>query len=363
MTVKVSAYSHKVDSFGAQSYFLREAVASFSGTKPNSYSRGGSALATADKFSGIVKGADGTLVLIPYSKGVVGLINAKTGAYSDGPAVTNSGSARFRGGCLHPDTGLVVMAPLLAANIGLYDSVNKEYALGPEVGASAGFCGAVVSSLTNEVILVPGTRADVGIFNAVTRTYRKGAAHGISFSNQVFSSAEELPNGLILMTPYSGGKFMLYDPVKDAFVNGPASSGTALFFGSCKLPNGDVVCTPYSSGTIAIYRWRSNTLYSVPCASGGAKFRYSAMAPDGRIVFGPGSYDAVGWYDPATDAYGESAALSLGVANKWVGVGILEDGSLAFAPFAYEYVGLFKATEGSAPLPEPAMMSSLWNKA
>lgn len=361
MTIQLSAYDRKVFSFGAQSYFLREAIKAFAGTKPNTFAEGVVAGAGTERFNGLVAIPGNKLLAIPYSNANVGLFDLATGAYTAGPAVSPAGSARFRGGCLHQATGLVVMAPLLSDRIGLYDTASGEYIQGPIVGASPGFCGAVVSSRTGEVILVPGSGANVGIFNPITRKYRPGASHGLA-TGQFFASAEELPNGLILMVPYSGGRFMLYDPVANTFSNGPTASGSALFFGSVMLHNGDIVCVPYSSATIAIYRWKSNTIYSVACPAGGAKFRYGALTSDGRVVFGAGTYDRIGGYDPSTDAYFEGGALTLGSTVKWNGVAQMSDGRIMLAPYANDKCGLFTATAGPG-LPRQVLECSLWNKA
>src|SRR5690606_11054826 len=112
--------------------------------------------ATTDKFYGAINLPDGRALFIPYSKGNVGIFDPSTNAYADGAAV-NAGSARYRGGCLHPETGLIVMAPLLSPHIGLYDTRNHQFRAGANVGASPGYHGAVVSSVTGKVILVPGT--------------------------------------------------------------------------------------------------------------------------------------------------------------------------------------------------------------
>lgn len=178
MAMRAQAYGHKVSSFSVQSYKMDQAIRSFSGTKPNTYTSGPSAGSNAEKFYGAVNIPGGKVLHIPYSKGNVGISDPVAGTYTEADAVP-VGSARFRGGCYHADTGLVVMAPLLSPSIGLYDVLRKEFRLGPVLGSGTiGYFGAVVSSITNKVILVPGTKTTIGIYDPVTNEFTEGPAHG-----------------------------------------------------------------------------------------------------------------------------------------------------------------------------------------
>lgn len=356
--MRVSAYDYKVTPFFPHAYKVRKSVEAFNGTVSSAYSTGPVVAVMNDKFHGAINLPDDRVMFIPYSKGNIGFYTPSTGVYTEGPAV-NVGTARYRGGCFHTDTGLVVMAPQLSPYIGLFDTKTDEFILGPNTGIT-GFHGAVVSSLTGKVILIPGSSPNVGIFDPVTKVFTQGAAHG-GTTTTYFSSGEELPNGKILLVPYSAGSFKLYDPVTDTITAGPTGIASASFHGSVKLTNGDVVCVPYSATTVSIYRWQSNTMYNVTGPAGGAKFRYGAMAPDGRVVFCPYSYDRVGWYNPDTDAYEEGPALSLGLSSKWTGITSATTGQLILTPYSYERVGLFDAVVSGA-LPSAAMQSIQWNK-
>lgn len=358
--MRVSGYNHKVAPFFPHQYKLRKAIEAFSGTKTNSYVAGPSVAVANDKFHGAINLPDGRVLFIPYSRPNIGLYDPRDGSFTDGPAVLPSGSARYRGGCLHAETGMVVMAPLLSPNIGLFNTRTGEFELGPDMGSSPGYHGAIVSSVTGKVILVPGTSPYVGIFDVVTRQFTQGPAHG-GAATTYFSGAEELPDGRILLIPYSAQAFVIYDPVKNTCTKGPTGITSAAYFGSTKLINGDVVCAPYSAPNVAIYRWRSGTLYTVPAPTTGAKFRNAALAPDGRVIFGPNTYDRIGWYDPSNDAYGETEPLGLGSAVKFAGITQAFNGEMILAPYVNETVGRFKAVSAGA-LPAAAMASAQWNK-
>jgi len=357
--MRAQAYNHKLGPFFPHQYKLRKAIQAFSGTKTNSYVAGPPVAVANDKFCGALNLPNGKVMFIPYSRNIIGLYDPVTGVFSDGPAVP-TGSARYRGGCLHADTGIVVMMPLLSPTIGLYDTIKNEFRLGPDLGSSPGYHGAVVSSITGKVIMVPGTSPYIGIYDVVRNEFTQGPAHG-GAATTYFSGAEELPDGRILLIPYGAQAFVIYDPVKNTVTKGPAGITSAAFYGSTKLANGDVVCAPYSSPTVTIYRWESNTLYTVPAPNIGAKFRNAALAPDGRVIFGPNTYDKIGWYDPGTDAYGETEALGLGSSAKFAGIIQAVNGELILAPYVNETVGRFKAVSAGA-LPSAAMASIQWNK-
>lgn len=357
----VSGYVPKVNAFFAHSLKLRNAIQSFAGTTPNSYIAGPSAgTAIAEKFSGGINLPTGEILFIPYSYNKVALYNPVTRVLTDGPSLISTGSARYRGGCYVPSTGIVVMAPLLSPYIGIYDTESGKFRNGPDLGASPGYHGAIVSSRTGKVILIPGTSPTIGIFDPSTETYTPGPAHG-GTSTTYFSSAEELPDGRILLVPYSAGRFKIYDPVANTVVDGPTAT-SAAFYGSCKLPNGDVICCPYTSANAVIYRYSTNTVTNVTAIAGGAKFRGCAMAADGRVIFAPASYDKVGWYDPKTHAYGEGVQLNQGGGVKHVGAVAASNGEIILVPYANEFVGRFLATSSGA-LPIEAMRSINYNKA
>lgn len=355
-----SELNYRVPQFAVHGTKIRKSVQGSAWAPLNSYIRGPSALATAEKFGGIINlpPPSNKMLLIPYSKGNIGLYDMDTHTYTDGPTVP--GSARFRGGCLHANTGIVVLAPLLSPQIGLYDTKTGEFRLGANVGASPSFNGAITSSVTGKVILIPGSGLNVGIYDPVDDKYTVGPAHG-GTTSPYFAGGEELPNGDILLIPYSSGSFKIYDVRSNVIKNGPSGVASAAFHGSAKIHTGDVVCAPYSSNVISIYRWRSNTVYNVPCPTGGAKFRGAQLAPDGRVFFAPNTYDRIGWYDPAVDAYGEGDALGLGTTAKWLGINQDKNGEMVLAPYSHEFIGRFQAV-ASGLTPRDAMLSQQWNK-
>lgn len=357
--MRVSSYNHKVAPFFPHQYKLKKAIEAFSGTKTNTYVAGPSVAVANDKFAGCIVLPNGLIMFVPYSRNLIGLYDSVTNTFKDGPAVP-TGSARYRGGCLHAETGVVVMSPLLSPTIGLYDTIRNEFRTGPDLGSSPGYHGAIVSSVTGKVILVPGTSPYIGIYDVVKNTFTQGPAHG-GTATTYFSGAEELPDGRILLIPYGAQAFVIYDPILNTCTKVVTGITSAAYYGSAKLPNGDVVCAPYTAATITIFRWRSNTVYTVPCPVGGAKFRNAVLAPDGRVLFGPSTYDRLGWYDPATDSYGEGDPLGLGSVVKFAGIAQAANGELILAPHVNETVGRIKAVSAGA-LPAAAMTSIQWNK-
>lgn len=358
--MKISGYVPKVEAFFPHALKIRAAIQGFSGTQLNTYIAGPSAgNVVTEKFCGGLNLPSGQILLVPYSNSRFMLYNPVTRVLTDGPALISPGSARFRGGCYHPQTNLIILAPLLSPTIGIYDVESGTFANGPDLGASPGYHGAIVSSLTGKVILIPGTSPNIGIFDPVTKAFTQGPAHG-GTATTYFSSAEELPDGRILLVPYSAGRFKIYDPVTNTVVDGP-NTPSAAFYGSCKLDNGDIICCPYTSPNAVIYRYSTNTITNVTAVTGGAKFRGCALAPDGRVVFSPATYDHVGWYDPKTNAYGEGPQLNQGTGTKHVGAVTATNGEIVLVPYANEFIGRF-LPDSAGVLPATALRSIHYNK-
>jgi len=342
--MKISSYDEKQTSFLAHKTRQQLIERAFISPKIADYTAGGTAAGAADRFMGAIA-IPGGAILVPYSAGVVGLLSSD-GTYTDGPAA--GGSARFRGGCL-TDNDLVIFAPALQGNIGIYDLKTKLFRLGASVsngtGTGPGFAGCC--KLKNGMILLaPRGRNTVGLYNPLTDQYSEGPAHGLG--DNAFSGCVPLQNGKALLIPYDGDFFMLYDYRTNTLEQGPASGGTAQYGGAVALSTGDVVCSPYSKNGVGIYRFATNTVYVKPDAalSAAAKFMGCCLTYDGRVLFVPYSHPNIMCYDPTNDTLVTTTAVS--GATKFAGAAQLPNGKIALAPYSSANVGIVDTNAGAA---------------
>lgn len=342
--MKISSYDEKQTSFLAHKTRQQLNESTYTGPKTADYTAGGEASGTADRFMGAVA-VPGGAVLVPYSAGVVGLL-AADGVYTAGPAA--GGSARFRGGCL-TDNDLVIFAPALQGNIGIYDLKTKLFRYGAAVsngtGSGPGFAGCCKMK-NGMILLAPRGRNTVGLYNPITDQYTEGPAHGLG--DNAFSGCVPLPNGKVLLIPYDGDFFMLYDYRTNTLEQGPASGGTAQYSGGVALSTGDVVCAPYSKNGVGIYRFSTNTVYVKPDAtlSGASKFMGCCLSSDGRVIFVPYNHPNMMYYDPTNDTLVTTTAIS--GATKFAGGAQLPTGKIGLAPATTATVGIVDVTSGYA---------------
>lgn len=225
--MKISAYDENATSFLAHK--TRQAIneASYTGAKTATYSAGAAVPNAVDHFYGAVA-VPGGAVLVPWSSEEVGIL-AADGSYTSTPS--HPGTMRFRGGCL-ADNGLVIFAPTVNQNVGIYDLKTKLYRDGAEVSTGTdigpGFSGCC--KLKNGMILLtPRGRLTVGLYNPYTDTYTEGPAHGLE--SKAFCGCVPLPDGRALLIPFDANFFMFYDYKTNTLTKGPASGGSEQYAG------------------------------------------------------------------------------------------------------------------------------------
>ena len=86
--------------------------------------------------------------------------------------------------------------------------------------------------------------------------------------------------------------------------------------GGVLLPDGRVVLVPYSATTIGLYDPATNTMTVGPnVGTGGDKYRDGVLLPDGRVVLVPHNAATIGLYDPATNTL--TVGPNVGAALNW----------------------------------------------
>jgi len=342
--MRISAYDENATSFLAHKIRQSLNEEAYAGAKTATYSAGATVPGAVDHFYGAVA-VPGGAVLVPWSSNEVGLL-AADGSYSSVPS--NPGTLRFRGGCL-ADNGLVIFAPTVNPNVGIYDLKTKQYrngaAVSNGVATGPGFSGCC--KLKNGMILfAPRGRLTVGLYNPYTDTYTEGPAHGLE--PNAFCGCVPLPDGRALLIPFDADFFMFYDYKTNTLTQGPASGGTEQYAGAVVLSTGDVVCIPYSKSSVAIYRYESGRIYVKTDATltGAKKFVGGCLTYDGRVLFAPYDHPNVMYYDPSNDTLVTTTAVA--GPSKYAGAVQLPNGKVALAPGLMTTVGLVDVTAGYA---------------
>ena len=128
------------------------------------------------------------------------------------------------------------------------------------------------------------------IYNPVTDTWTAAASPGVFLSDSV---SKILPDGRVLVAPASGGFTLIYDPVADAWVNGPppqnpTNQNEVTWL---RLPDGSILTVPTNTQTSqryipALNDWRTDdnvpvNLYSSVGSEVGGAF----LLPNGDAFF------------------------------------------------------------------------------
>lgn len=301
--------------------------------------------AKAEAFDGVVLDAAGNAIFIPYSYGAVVHLDISSNVYTE-TAVTSAASARFSGGCL-ANNGLIVMAPLLHGFVGLYNASTKTYTDGPAKLSGKGYRGAVCVSDTL-VVLIPSNAAtpNIALYNPITNKLIEGPATPAAGVGG-YEGGCLLPDGRVFLCPVSTGNPAIYDPKANTctIITAPVSFGNNEYSNAVCLPNGWVVLCPRSAEPVYVWdslakKWLSKTIIT---PNGNTKWRGGVLAQNGDIILIPYSYTNIGRLRLDNFTYEESSTKPVSGSTYQFGAS-LPDGRILMAPY-----------NGSAINPKPLM--------
>ena len=191
--------------------------------------------------------------------------------------------------------------------------VENAFTLDPD--ESQGLFGAAVVMADGRVFFVPG---QVGAGTAVIQPHiwdpHTGGMHVVEGpwlqgGGDEFLSGCLLLDGRVFFAPSwanLNGQAYIYDPELDRVV--PAGEAVASGYNSCVLlPDGRVLLVPWSATSPLIYDPRADSMTVSAAATPaelqtGSDFAAGVLLPDGRVLFVPNSAPIAMVYDPGADS-------------------------------------------------------------
>ena len=153
------------------------------------------------------------------------------------------------------------------------------------------------------------------------------------------NSCVPLPDGRVLLIPWSATNPLIYDPKRDAITVSAASTPAELqtgadFTGGVLLPDGRVLLVPNNAPGALVYDPAADSLAAVAGDLGGACCGGGVLLADGRVLlpinFGLGKTLI---FDPATDTITVTTPPS--AAGGFAGGALLADGTVLLLPGTY----------------------------
>jgi hypothetical protein len=182
-----------------------------------------------------------------------------------------------------------------------------------------------------------------------------------------YNSCVLLPDGRVLLVPWSATNPLIYDPKRDAIITSAASTPAELqtgadFTGGVLLPDGRVLLLPNNAPAALVYDPAADSLAVVDGDLGGACCGGGVLIADGRVLlpvnFGLGKTVL---FDPAADTICVTTPPS--AAGGFAGGALLADGTVLLLPGAYGDLLECRIWEPAAdvytPAPELATVPAL----
>jgi hypothetical protein len=296
-------------------------------------------------YVGSVLIPNGNIILVPTTVNAVGIYNPSTNTFTTGIAHGQGINNAYYGGVLLPN-GNVLFVPQGTVNVGIYNPVNNSFTPYP---AASGYSGGGL--LPNGLVLfVPQTTSTIGLYNYRTNTFINGPSTGTTG----YATGVLMTNGNYVMTPYAGPASTLgiYNPITNTFTNGPSIVG---YYGAVNLPNGNVVLVPFSATNVAIYNPTTNTITIGPSTAGGTSYIGGTLLSNGNVLFFPFSSTSFGLYSPVTNTMSSIPAIS-----GFAGGTLLPNGVVIMNPnSALGSIGILST---HLPVPRDICLSPYFNK-
>ena len=182
-----------------------------------------------------------------------------------------------------------------------------------------------------------------------------------------YNSCVPLPDGRVLLVPWSATNPLIYDPKRDAITTSAASTPAELqtgsdFAGGVLLGDGRVLLVPYNAPAALVYDPAADSLAAVAGDSGGANCGGGVLLADGRVLlpinFGLGKTMI---FDPTTDTI--TVTMPASATGGFAGGALLADGTVLLLPGTYSDLLECRiwepATDTYTPAPELASVPAL----
>lgn len=288
-------------------------------------------------YWGSVVCPSGLVVLPPLTASNVGVWNPVTGLLTVGPDTVSG----FRGGVLDP-TGNVILVPWSSGSVGVFCPATLRTSLVPTGLAFPGYDGGCLAPSGNVLFFPYTTGGPPGQYSPVTRIFTPSQGPGLNPGT--VHGGTLTPNGTIIFGPGVSSTIYGWDPVVGTVtIWGPVQGSVKDSFAGAVLdPLGNVVFVPSQSGNVVTFSPSAGTWSNIQaCADGLGAWAGGTLLPSGNIVFFANSSANVGLFDPVALAFSNGSG---GAGPGFAGGSLLINGSLVMSPWTASGVGVLSGT-------------------
>jgi hypothetical protein len=191
------------------------------------------------------------------------------------------------------------------------------------------YYGGVILS-NQKIVFVPNSATQIGIFTLPDTFALSMAVIPNSELYDKYRGGILLPNGKIIFIPSSAAYIGIYDPVLDAFQNGPSATGYAS---GKLLSDNRILLVPDIATRVAIYDYRNNSIsYSSINISG---YNESVILPNKSLLFTSNTATKIAIYTPKDILiYPDERYTNIigPLGSGYEGEVLLQNGDIVFIP-------------------------------
>ncbi|MFN8464556.1 MAG: hypothetical protein U0X20_03360 [Caldilineaceae bacterium] len=282
---------------------------------------------------------------------------------------TAGGGDEFLSGCLLLDGRVFLMPSWANLNGQAYVYDPELDRIGPAGEPVVSGYGSCVLLPDGRVLLVPWSATNPLIYDpkrdAITTSAASTPAElqtGADFTGGVL-----LPDGRVLLVPNNAPAALVYDPAAENVVVVAGDLGGACCGGGVLLPDGRVLLPiNFGLGKTAIFDPTTETISVTTPSSAAGGFAGGALLADGTVLLLPGTYGDLlecRIWNPATDTYTpapELATVPASALGAYLSGCVLPDGRVVFTPWYSRHLVVWEPGLG-ASFGRDSALSGFWN--
>lgn len=249
-------------------------------------------------------------LLVPMQHRFLGIYNYASNNYTNGPA-HNAGQAAYSRG-INLDNGYIFLCPYRALNIGLYEIASNNFTLGPSVAnvsivdpAYGRFIDCI--KINSKVYLIPETAKNIVVYDINSNTISISSSNIIFDSSllpQRFSSACQISSNEILLVPFAGYSFSIYNTDEDSISTHISTNLVAYSLGRLTKVNNEIFII-YKNGGVSVYNINNETINTYAVEN---SYAYNDAFGDiihtgKKLVLIPKRCQYIGEFDISTKTY------------------------------------------------------------
>ena len=152
------------------------------------------------------------------------------------------------------------------------------------------------------------------------------------------------------ITPISGTPPYWANASSLSYATTGTTQGGAAYQGGVLLPDGRVIFVPYNAQNVGIFNPATNSFttsgaITIGTGAGNGAFNGGALLPDGRVIFAPANATSIGIFNPVSNAFSLTGTTPGSLA--FYGNVVLPDGRVLIVPESSTGIGLYNPATNS----------------